>query len=291
MKSILASVTGYGNDGPTMEAAIAVATAFSAHLECLHISPDFPTASELTHVGVFARHGLLSEELRKIEAAAVSRTRTAHDAFEASQSRHGLAVNTEPGSTDHASIAWLEKAGQEIADVCTEGRYNDLIVLGREPQHDIADIDRIGSIAVGSGRPVLVASAIRPVVVGRRVAIAWKDTAEAARAVSAAAPFLERAESVVVLTACEDAEQDAYTKQCGEKLVRALKWSGRRAEAVHLPLDEQSASLSLLQETYRRDADMLVMGAYGHSRFREIVFGGVTRDIVAECALPVLLMH
>jgi nucleotide-binding universal stress UspA family protein len=291
MKSILADLPGYGDDRVALEAAIAVAKTFSAHVDCLHVHAEFPSAGELAHANIFTRKATLNEELKAIEASALARRQAALGAFEAGWDQHELPVLEEPRAAAEASMAFREVLGSEVPTVCEEGRYHDLIVLAREPKHPLADVARIGSIAVGSGRPVLLASTSRSGHIGRRIAIAWRDKPEAARALTAAAPFLERADSVLVLTACEDAVEDTHVRGSGERLVLAMKWNGYKATACHLALGEESPSLALLNEAYRNDVDMLVMGAYGHTRFREIAFGGFTRDIIGDCSVPVLMMH
>ena len=291
MKTILASLTGYGNDKSTLETAYAAAELFSAHLNCMFVRPDLPTPAEFAMSGLFVRQGLLSERLREIEQNADARAISARKAFDSFCTTRNPVLSDLHESTLGTSVSWHEIRGTDIPDTIDEARYHELAVLGREAVHDVVETDRAGAIAMDCGRPVLIAPPAPRSVFGRKIAIAWKNTPEAARAVAVAAPFLQKASQIVVITVCENASNDAATKASGRHLAESLKWSGYNVETRHAAKSLHPASLSLLNETYASSADMLVMGAYGHSRFREIVFGGVTRDIMKECGLPVLMFH
>ena len=122
----------------------------------------------------------------------------------------------------------------------------------------------------------------------RRVALAWKEGAEAARAVSAAAALLDHAQKVFILSI---AEHDVEGAQKGaERLAESLAWRGIATDIIAEPgAGRMSHALSRL--AYGVDADVLVMGAYGHGRLREAVLGGVTEDLIKGCAIPVFLFR
>ena len=138
-----------------------------------------------------------------------------------------------------------------------------------------------------SGRPLLLAPPTPREEIGTRVAIAWDGSAEAARAVGAALPFLHTAEVVTVISVAEDGKIESPV----EDLARYLSWHGIQANTRNIGLDSRSVGEAILGAVRHESADMLVMGAYSHNRLRELVFGGATRYILNEGAMPVLMSH
>ncbi len=143
----------------------------------------------------------------------------------------------------------------------------------------------------GSGRPVLLLPAnwTSPAI-GKRVAVAWKAKREAARALADAAPFLAQAEQVAVVTV--DAQGNGSGAGPGRDIATHLARKGLRVELRNVDGLGRPAEAALLDEVRALDADLLVMGGYGHSRARQFIFGGVTRSITrGNCPVPVLIAH
>jgi nucleotide-binding universal stress UspA family protein len=182
----------------------------------------------------------------------------------------------------------------DLADVVMErGRVADLIVAGQtDPEWDLSPLmDFPERLALESGRPVLVIPyAGRYATVGRRVVIAWKRSREAARAVFDALPLLREAEAVHILEIKDHAE-DANTLARDTAIAAALGRHGIKPEVRTSTASDISVGDEILSRASDLDADLLVMGAYGHSRFRELVFGGATRHIARHMTLPTLLSH
>ncbi len=187
---------------------------------------------------------------------------------------------------------WSElREGPLISGFTRHALCADLLVLG---QHDASDpltvgvpSDFVPSVLIASGRPALVVPYVDlGTTFGKEVLIAWKPTRECAHAVSAAIPFLQRAQRIH-LTIADDADADQaralddYLRQHGVKAPiqrRAAVPAGEPGEAL----------LSLAADA---GADLLVMGCYGHSRTRELVLGGATRTVLQSMTLPVLMAH
>ncbi len=119
------------------------------------------------------------------------------------------------------------------------------------------------------------------------IVIAWKAAPEAARAVTGALPFLAMAKQVLVLTV---AEEQGVSDEEGARLATNLLRHGFQASARHLPPDARGAAETLLEAAGERSA-LVVMGAYGHSRLREWIFGGFTQHVLRGAKVPVLMMH
>jgi nucleotide-binding universal stress UspA family protein len=141
-----------------------------------------------------------------------------------------------------------------------------------------------------SGRPVLVMPAAwKGETIGRRVMVAWKPNREAARAVADAAPFLSEADQVTVVTI--DAKPEGQGSGAGHDISTNLARKGVSVELRNIDGMGQGAEVALMDEARALEADLIVMGGYGHSRLREFVFGGVTRALSRTPPIPVLLSH
>jgi nucleotide-binding universal stress UspA family protein len=141
-----------------------------------------------------------------------------------------------------------------------------------------------------SGRPVLVMPAAwKGETIGKRVVVAWKPKREAARAVADAAPFLSEADQVTVVTV--DARPESQGAGAGRDICTNLARKGVAVELRNIDGMGQGAETALLDEARALEADLIVMGGYGHSRLREFVFGGVTRALSRTPPIPVLLSH
>jgi nucleotide-binding universal stress UspA family protein len=163
-------------------------------------------------------------------------------------------------------------------------RSADLTVVGAMPTSgiDALAMSPIEQLVLGTGGPVLVLPAgwSEPTI-GRRVVLAWNDSRESARAMHDARGFLGEAEAVTVAALGEDVEAGLAD------VVAALKAHGIAAEP-HSEADAGDAGGALLRIAGERQADLLVMGAYGRARLRELILGGATRDVLRNAALPVL---
>ena len=281
--TILASLTGLGSDRTVLEAAVAMARIGGGHIDCLHTRIDAVEAAALMAAssprGTTDIHGLL----RELSDEEARRSRHARQAFDDICKRYALPLRDAPVDTAPISAAWKEHRSF-LNETLHEARYHDLTVMGRDEE---LSPERIIGVLMQSGRPVLLAPEKPVDIIGRTVAIAWKATAEAARAVTAASRRLARAGRVTILTVSETG--DGTDRLSAEHLANQLAWAGIKADIRMDKPPSGSTSQALLDMAYDCDADLLVMGAYGHSRVKEFIFGGVTRDLLAASPLPVFL--
>jgi nucleotide-binding universal stress UspA family protein len=138
-----------------------------------------------------------------------------------------------------------------------------------------------------SGRPALIVPDETRSAFGETVVVAWKDGVEAVRAVAAAAPFFAEAGHVSLLAVAENDRDDPSLAAMAEYLTL----SGLKVEASRIAAPAENVAKTLLGEAAARLGALLVMGAYGHWRWREWVFGGVTQDVLRSTTLPVLMAH
>lgn len=213
------------------------------------------------------------------------------------------------GTTSHAAqlrrglMAWLERAPRafEVRDLAIEravdddkivahARLADLTILARAGAHDRARQAMIEDVLFKSGRPVLLV----PEKPSRQrtwdqIVIGWNASAEAVRAVSGAMPFLKSARHVIIATV--DAKPINGGQTPGRDLAAYLQRHGVQVEVHNIDGLGRTDARALLDEAIAVDADMLVLGAYGHSRARELLFGGVTRELLAASSVPLFMAH
>jgi nucleotide-binding universal stress UspA family protein len=152
------------------------------------------------------------------------------------------------------------------------------------------DLDIADGLALESGRPALIIPNKGPQqAIGKRIVIAWNDRREAARALFDALPLLQRAEKVLLV----QVDPPSLKEGAGTQLnVRAtLARHGVACEAEVATSRHGNVGDALISHCERARADLLVMGCYGHSRLREIILGGATRDVLANMTIPVLMSH
>lgn len=185
----------------------------------------------------------------------------------------------------------VEGMGTEIVPL--HARYADLLILGQQDPDGPGTTGQVLEAALfGAGRPVLaVPYAGRFQAVGRRVLLAWNASRESARALADAMPLIAGADSATVLAVNPRRGIGGHGEEPAADIALHLARHGLRVTAEQIVAPEVEDGEALLNAAAERNADLLVMGAYGHSRLREMVMGGVTRTLLRSMTLPVLLSH
>jgi nucleotide-binding universal stress UspA family protein len=191
---------------------------------------------------------------------------------------------------------WRVSEGHLSSVVALHARYADLTILGQPNRFDGREDVGFGAMIVHtvmtSGRPILaIPFAGNFPVVGERVLVAWNASRESARAVNDALPILRRASLVTVVAINPRHGIGGHGDVPAADIVLHLARHGVRAEAAHTVANDIPDGEALLSYAADLGADLIVAGAYGHSRAREMVFGGVTRTLLAEMTVPVFLSH
>ncbi len=178
-----------------------------------------------------------------------------------------------------------ERACKALAD---EAAGADLIVAALE-RSDRRAANDCADLVLDTGLPVLAIPSTLSVFNPKHVLVAWRNTAEAHRMLTASVPILQAAQTVVLIeVARADRTQDAWTEL--HAAANRLARHGVNADAVVRRSDGDTAS-TLLAEAEARGSDLIALGAYGHSRTREWVLGGVTQDLLEKTPLPLLMVH
>jgi len=287
IKTILMPVLGDETDKPVYGTAAAAARVLGAHLEVLFVSIKPSELLGISESGDFATGPILPDVLGKMERAEEARTVEAHHFFKRFCERERIALHDVPPGPHAISAEWREEQGDPIAHVIGRTRYNDLLITrsGGEESGRVATLNEVALMQ--GGRPILVAPSRPPGSLNGTVAIAWKETPEAARAVSAAMPFPAGADRIVVLSINEGGRASVKSV---DDIARQLRWHRFEVEARRLALVTGGVALTLVDAAHDLRAGLLVVGAYSHSHIREMILGGLKRHVLRGAVdLPVLL--
>jgi nucleotide-binding universal stress UspA family protein len=285
IKTVLVPATGTDADDAAFAAALDVARRFTAHLDVLHVRID-PAEAAGALIADVSGAMVSANLIDRLEEECAQIEEKARKSFEAFCQREGLVIDAAPSTPPVVGIAWHREIGRESYWLAEYGRTSDLLVVGRPVVNRGVMPETLEAALFDSGRPLFIPAAVP--VAAETIAIAWKSTREAARAVGAAMPFLTQAKRVAILTAAEDDHTD---NSDAARLLATLRRHDIAAEAHQLRPGSRSAAETLLAAASEIGAGLLVMGGYGHSRLRELVFGGVTERVIRDAALPVLIAH
>jgi hypothetical protein len=291
-KTILAPLSGTDSDASVLSTSLRIASGANGHIECLHLRRDATgLLVEGAQIGMETPL-LMADAVTAFEQEATRRTASARANFDKFCQQENIGIASEPSSGNTVTVSWREESGDEFNRLTELARCHDVVVLpGDHNRIGGLPAKVAGDVIMGGGRPVLLAPEVEAKGPFNRIAIAWNDTAEAARAMTAAMPLLECAHQIDVLSVCEVDKHAGECVNMSDTLVRYLRWHGCFAHTRFLVSEGRTPAEAALDETKHTGADLLVMGAYGHSRMHEFIFGGFTARILKGVDLPVLLFH
>lgn len=276
-KTLLCVMTDLEIAGPSLSQAMALAQGFDAHLDVLGLGVD------RSQTGYFygGADALLIQDMlhRAYEEAEQIRT-----SAEALLSKSGLRWGCDTG------VAQLADLGRHISG---RARFSDLVVVPKPyGKNRGVELEPTLEAALFEGQaPVLmVPEGDSPMGAAKTICLAWNESAEALVAARAALPFLKAAERVHVVVVDPPAHGPNRSDP-GGLLSQYLSRHGVNAQVDVLSKTQPRVSDVLLRHATDTDADLVVMGAYGHSRFREAILGGATRNMLEQAHLPVFLAH
>lgn len=288
IKTILVPTAGGEMDRAALAAALAIARPFAAHIDALHVRSD-PVeiaVAALGGDGIAASGSAVQRLIDEIEADAGKREAATRQFFTEFCAREKLPVSAAARTMTEASAQFHVEIGQEPRWMAAYALTADLTVAGRgAPGGESAWRTLLETLLLESGRPLLIPSADSVLSPPQRIAIGWKATAQAARAIAGAMPLIERANEIVVISVEEEGRDDT------DRLVAALGWYGVGARVERLAAGPHGAAHTLVSAAMAAKTQLLVMGGYGHARLREWVFGGFTQHVLGSAPLPVLMAH
>lgn len=277
-RTIVVYFTSSSRSDALIESAVGVARKFDAHLTGLYVVPS-------VEVYVAAEVPVTADIMDLQRRHFVEEAAVIQSAFE----------SATDGETFSAEWRLADATGSTVpATVMEHARCADMVIVSQDQgleeygaRHKVAE-----EVMFASGRPVLfIPTAGSYPVIGDHVTVAWNDSRESARACFDALPFLQSARDVGIL--CVNAKDTSMADASlpGSELATALARHDVRCEISQSVADEISVGDEILSRIADRGSDMLVIGGFGHSRVRELVFGGVTRQILAHMTEPVLMTH
>jgi nucleotide-binding universal stress UspA family protein len=241
----------------TFSAAVMVARVWRAHLAVLHT------------------------------AANRDRESAVRDLFERLTTEHGLAVAEARPAADEATASFTAIIGREPdVVVAHQARLADLIVVPHPAgDKEVSSSDALHAVLFDSARPVLIAPQTAPSTIGHHICIGWNGTAQSATAVMTALPWLQRAQSIRILWSEDYQRRGPLAPDLGQYLAAHDLTADRAAfQSIN------NVGAGLLAAASEFACDLLVIGAYSHSRLRQQILGGVTRHVLERAAVP-LMMH
>lgn len=231
----------------------------------------------LTHAFVSAlAEGLVAAENRRLDALAHTVAASSQRAAAAT----GLACTTQAPQLAYPDL---------IKSFTSLARAHDLTILDAEPISLAVDRGLIEAVLTDSGRPLIVVSQDHEAFAGERIVVAWDGSAKAARALNDALPFLRAATQVELISIT--GEKDLAHTLPGAEIAPHLSRHGVMVNVLALPAMDGDVAETLRNHAHMTRADMIVMGAYVHSRLRQMVLGGTTQSLLKNCPVPLFLSY
>ena len=273
LKDILVHVDSGEGSPSRIEAAIRLAKQHDAHIAGLYIL--FPMNLPPYVANEFPAEVLEMQKKRDEKELQESKQR-----FEALISDTGV------------SYEWRAEQGHYEEVVCEHARYVDLLILGQRDENEPMSPSDASpdSVVLKSGRPAIIVPYIGiPDNFPDRSLIAWNGKRESLRAINDAMPILQKCSYVKVASFIEEAKKREAMSLSEKEIIRHLGRHGVDAQAEIVNPGDLDIGNALLSYVADEAVDLLIMGCYGHSRFRELLLGGVTKRIFAEMTIPVLM--
>ncbi len=279
-RKILVPIDGTEVTRPALVTGFAIAKRFGSHVEVLH--PRVDPVEAVTFAGEGMSGEVVQELIDLTEQQGLARAAAARTMFKEACTEAGIVEGLT--QADKVTACFLDPRAREDDAVAHMGRLVDLIVVARPIGGGESVTAAVLNAALfETGHPVLIPGASPPPPVHQRVLVAWNGSLEAARAMTAALPFLATAERVLIAHGA-----DLDDGRSPDDVVTYLACHGIAATSLALPRQAPPAEALA---TAARDADLLVMGAYTHSRIWQLILGGVTRHMLEAAAIPLFMAH
>jgi nucleotide-binding universal stress UspA family protein len=285
MRGILVHVDEHQALPSVLTCALLVAKRFDGQIDGLHARPGAPRIIPVAPEGAFIPASEIVEDLERADRDLDRQLRERYDAF---MREHGVPAvgSVLPGA--EVAAAWRDETVTGYEALGSLGRAYDLIAVAR-PLHGAA-VPSMGALEAAlfeSGRPILIAPPAPPDKLGEVVVIAWNGSTETARTIALAVPLLAKAKEVVVLSV----EDGMVPGPSGAEMARYLHRNDIAAAAKTIRAGDRPVGGAILEECGALGCDLLLKGAYTHSRLRQMIFGGATSHILAKAQLPVIMAH
>ncbi len=293
IKVILAPIQGDDSDRSILDQAFRLAENHAAHIQALHVVMDGRDAVPFVGQGLSAH--VVEQIIRSVEDEAKEARANAQETFKQWTKDKGVQV-VKPDATpltdktlgQSVSISWHEISGQAQSIIPMVGRLSDMILLP-QPTHDSEKDDHLmaETALLEAGGPIMFVPSTKKDTFAKNIALFWNGSIESSRALDAIRPFIPHAEHVYLITAPEvdNLGEDADT------VINYLAWHKIKASVVKVKCDRDEVGDTLIKKAEELNVDMIAMGAYSHSRLRQMILGSVTRTVLYNTKIPTLFVH
>ncbi|MBW4093780.1 MAG: universal stress protein [Proteobacteria bacterium] len=284
VRKLLLPLTGTAAGEAALSTSLQIARLWNAHVLALHVRVDSRDVAPLAGEGLSG--AMIEEMMTATERESSDRAHAVRAMFDRFVAQHQVVIGEPRPGSPAATASFAAVIGREEDLVAQQARLADLTVVPHpEAGEDVSSSDALHAVLFDSGRPVMLSPQVAPTSVGTRVCVGWNGTAESASAVSAAIPWLKRAEAVRILSA------DGYQRRgpAAPELAAYLALHEIEADIVMFQPAGGAVGAGLLAAARDFGCDLLAMGAYSHSRLRQLILGGVTRHVLERANLPVMM--
>jgi nucleotide-binding universal stress UspA family protein len=274
-KSLLVHYDASKSAPQRLETAIGVASTFGAHIACL-----YALSAELKPTYGYQATEIMRDVQKRLGEEMRAAARASYDDC--------------LRRTGFQQAEWRESKLDALEATEIHARYADLVVIGQQDPDSPGGVHKSfeQNLPIAAGRPVLVVPyTFERQPVGKRVLVAWNASREAARAVTDALPILERASMVHVVAFRPEIGREGHGDEPGADIAHYLARHGVKVQASRQDAKDVDVGNQLLSRAADLSVDLIVMGAWGHSRLSEMVLGGVTRTLLESMTVPVLMAH
>ena len=286
ISKILVPINGRFKNDNLLNTSFALSRHLDCHVDVVHYENDPKEAIPMLGEGM---SGALIQDMLNDTKEEYKKYRTnARQLYETVRTKFG--TNDLEKNESNFSSSWLETEGNEDYLLSYHSRFNDLIILEKPNADTQFQASMLINVALfETARPVLLCPNHSVKTMFETITVCWNDSIEAVRALQASIPFLERAERVVLL---HSSLTEGETSNELSDLQGYLKHHGISAQMRPIVCkSSETIGESLLRVSEDVEADLMVMGGYSHSRMREFILGGVTKDVLEKMEIPVLMMH
>ena len=284
IRKLLLPLTGTAAGEAALATALTIARRWNAHVTALHVRVDSRDVAPLAGEGLSG--AMIEEMMSATEKESSDRAHAVRSMFERFVARHDVTVQEAHPGLDHPTASFAAVTGREEDIVAQQARLADLTVVPHpDSGEDVSSSDALHAVLFDSGRPVMIAPQTQVDTVGKRVCLAWNGTAESAESALSAMPWMRKAEAVRILSA------EGYQRYgpAAPELVAYLALHGINADIEMFQPVRNSVGTGLLRAARLFGCDLLSMGAYSHSRLRQLILGGVTQHVLENCSLSVMM--
>jgi nucleotide-binding universal stress UspA family protein len=284
-KIALVPVSGADKSSTLLDSAFNLTKNSNNHLRVLHVRAD--PRETIPVLGEGMSVGMIDDMTRIAEEECSNRQTRARAKYDECLTKYKTQETDSPSVAGN-TVSWTEVRGREDEVVAKFGRLADVIIVSR-PSVEIA----IGHTLVlnaalfDTGRPVFVVPPKGIDETGKKVVISWNGSAQSARALSSALPILKNADEISVFII----ESKRTTDDLSQGFTEYMAYHGISCSISKLSGSGTSVGGALLKEADLVNADMVIMGAYTHSRMRQLILGGVTRYVLENSDIPLLMAH